>query len=347
MIWSIILAVLFFGIIILVHEMGHFFAARIFGVTVDEFSIGMGPELFSKQSEKSRTRYSLRALPIGGFVSMAGEDEHSDSPRALCNRPKYQRFIILFAGAFMNLVLGFLIMLVCVSFSEKLYSNEISSFLVVDENENVVTNYQGLEVGDELVAINGSKLNVRYDYLFSAMRMQDKPCSITVNRNGEKLTIENFVFPTTTENGIVYGNPSFFVPAAKDKTVLTVLHDTAGQTVSSVKMVIFSIYDLVTGKYSADAVSGPVGVVSEIHETASYGILPTLFLISLITINIGVFNLLPFPALDGGRIVFLAIEAIIRRPLNRKTESFINFMGLVILFGLMIIITFKDIISLF
>lgn len=345
MLLSIILAILAFGLIILVHELGHFLTARHFGVTIDEFSIGMGPELVSKRS-KNGIRYSLRALPIGGFVSMAGEDEHSDDPHALCNRPKYQRFLILFAGAFMNVLLGFIIMLICVSFSKNLYSNKIESFLVIDENENIVSEYQGLKVGDEIISINGSRLFVRYDYVFSAMRMQDTPCTLTVKRGNETIKIENFVFPTTVESGITYGNPAFFIPCEKEKTVLTVIGDTACQTVSTVKMVVLSLYDLITGKYSVEAVSGPVGVVSEINKTAQAGILQVLFLISLITINIGVFNLLPFPALDGGRILFLIFEAIIGRPLNRKTEGFMNLLGFVILLGFIILITFKDIISL-
>lgn len=345
MIWSILAAILAFGMIILVHELGHFLVARRFGVTVQEFSIGFGPELFSKTAA-SGTKYALRALPVGGFVSMAGEDEHSDDPHALCNKSKAARFCILAAGAGMNLVLGFVIMLVYTACSGALYSNQIERFLVPDDAGGVVSTYQGLYPGDEILSVNGARTFVRTDYVLAAMRTGGKPCRITVRRGNDTLTVENFVFAVDTEDGIAYGNPNFFVPKLLPKNPGTVLRETAGQTASSIKMVVLSLLDLITGKYSLDAVSGPVGIVSEIHETASYGgILPVLFLLSVLAVNVGIFNLLPFPALDGGRILFLLIEVILRRPINRKTEEFLNLLGLVILFGAMIFITFHDLIA--
>lgn len=347
MVISVLIAVLFFGFIVFLHELGHFLTARRFGVTVHEFSIGMGPKLVSKRSKKSGTVYSWRALPIGGYVSMAGEEEDSDDPNAFCNKGKLARFFILFAGAFMNLLLGFLLMLICVAFSKGLYSNTIDRFLVADENGSAVTEFRGLSVGDEIVKVGNTRLFVRYDYLFSAMRAQDKPIALTVRRNGETVMIENFSFPVTKDNGQLYGEPNFFVPKLKAKNVGVVLHDTFFQTVSVVKTVFFSLYDLLTGRFGIEAVSGPVGVVSEVSESVRYGLLSVLFLISMITINIGIFNLLPFPALDGGRIAFLIIEAVIGRKLNRRVESIVNFAGLMLLFSLMLLITFKDITTLF
>lgn len=343
---SVIVAILLFGMIIFLHELGHFLTARRFGVTVNEFSIGMGPEIYSKRS-KDGILYSLRLLPIGGYVSMAGEDESTDDPDALCNKPKLQRFLVMFAGAFMNLLLGLILMLVYVSSSDTIYSNRIESFIVKDEAGQTVSEYQGLLPGDEIIKINDATLNVRYDYLFSAMRIKDVPCDITVIRNGEKITVNEFVFPTVTDGGELYGNPNFFIPCQRNKSIGTVLHEAFFQTISTVKMVGASLYDLITGSFSVDSVSGPVGVVSQINTSVSYGFSAVMFLAAIITINVGVFNLLPFPALDGGRIAFLLIEAIIRRPLNRKIEGAVNFIGLSILFLLMIAITFKDIINLF
>ncbi len=345
MIITVLISVILFGTIIFIHELGHFMMARRFNVSVDEFSIGMGPKIFSK--EKNGTVYSLRALPIGGYVSMAGEDEYSSDPNALHNKKKWQRFMIFASGALMNILLGFIVMLIYVSFSGNIYTNKIESFLVADDTGAYVTQYNGLHKNDEIIKINGEYINVRYDYVFAAIRSEDKACDITVLRNGKRTIVSDFKFPTFTENGEEYGNPSFFVPYIKSKNVLTVLHESFFQTVSVVKTVVYSLYDIVTGNFSPEAVSGPVGVVSEIHETVKIGLLPLMFLFCIITINIGVFNLLPFPALDGGRILFLLIEAIIRRPLNKKIETFVNLAGLAILFSAMILITFKDIFTLF
>ncbi|MBE6570991.1 MAG: RIP metalloprotease RseP [Ruminococcaceae bacterium] len=343
---GIIIAILGFGVIIFVHELGHFLTARFFGVTVNEFSIGMGPKIFSKKS-KDGILYSLRLLPVGGFVSMAGEDEESDDPNSFEKKSKLARFIILFAGAFMNLVLGFIIMFVCVVSSDRLYSNKIESFLVADTNGEIVEEYQGLRAGDEIISVDGHKVGVRYDYVFTAMRLDARPVEITVRRGGEKIIIENFRFPTDSSDGITFANPSFFIPQEKNKNFFNCIFETFGQTTASVKMVVYSLVDLVSGKYSVEAVSGPVGVVSEIGESAKYGAGSVLFLLALIAINIGVFNLLPFPALDGGRILFIAIEAVIRRPVNKKIETAVNFAGLAMLLTLMIFVTVKDVISLF
>lgn len=343
MVIAILFAVLFFGLIILLHELGHFLAARYFGVTVHEFSIGMGPKILSKKSRSGITTYTLRAIPCGGYVSMAGEDDASDDPNAFCNKSKHARFVILAAGAFMNLLLGFLLMLCCVIGSESLYSNTVDRFLLSDTDGQAVVEYQGLCVGDELLAINDTPLRVRYDYVFAAMRAADTPVKLTVRRDGAVLTVENFVFPTYIENGQRFGNPNLFVPSEKEKSIYTVLHDTFFQTTACIKTVIVTLYDLAIGRYGTEAVSGPIGVVSEVSQTARQGALAVLYLLSMITINIGVFNLLPFPALDGGRIVLLLIEQICRRPLNKKFENALNLLGLMLLFGMMILITLQDI----
>lgn len=346
MVLGIILAILGFGIIIFVHEFGHFIAARSFGVTVNEFAIGMGPKIFSWKKEGG-TAFSLRLFPIGGFVSMAGEDEESDDPNSFEKKSKFARFVILFAGAFMNLLLGFIIMLVCVISSDKLYSNKIESFLVATPDGQIVEQYQGLMVGDEIKSVDGHKVNVRYDYIFTSMRLDGKPVTLTVKRDGKTEKIENFVFPTDVSEGVTFANPSFFIPQPKEKNLFNCITETFGQTTASVKMVLYSLFDLLAGKYSVDAVSGPVGVVSEIGESSKYGLSSVLFLLGLIAINIGVFNLLPFPALDGGRIFFVLIEALIRRPISKKLETAINFAGLAFLLSVMLIVTAKDIITLF
>lgn len=346
MIVSVIFAVFFFGLIILLHELGHFIAARFFGVRVREFSIGMGPKLLFGTSHDGTTVYTLRALPCGGYVSMAGEDDDSADPNAFCNQSKFARFVILAAGSFMNLLLGFLIMLVCVIGSKSLYSNTVERFLITDKNETTVTEFQGLCVGDEILAVNRTQIHVRYDYVFTAMRTSDTPSTLTVRRNGETVTIENFVFPTYVKDGQEFGNPNFFVPCEKTKTVSVILHDTVFQTAACIKTVVTTLYDLAVGRYGTEAVSGPIGVVSEVRQTARQGAVAVLYLTSMIAINIGIFNLLPFPALDGGRILFLSIEWVLRRPMNKKIENAVNLIGILLLFVLMILITIKDILHL-
>lgn len=346
MLISVIFAILFFGLIIFLHELGHFFFAKLFNVEVEEFSIGMGPKIFSKNAQDG-TLYSLRLLPVGGYVAMDGEDDESDNPNAFCNKSKPKKLCILVAGAFMNLLLGLVLTLVIVLFSENIYSNKIESFALLNQNGETVTEYQGLLPGDEIIKIGNDRLYVRYDYVFSAMRNGTEECTLTVNRNGEIITIDNFHFPVTSSGSSQYGNPNFFIPAVKDKNFSSVVLETFGQTTTTAKMVYLSLFDILSGKHSVSELSGPVGVVKEITESAREGILSTLFLLSMITINIGIFNLLPFPALDGGRILFILIEAVTRKRINKKIEGYVNAAGLMILFALMILITFKDITVLF
>ncbi len=347
MIPSIIIAIILFGFLIFIHELGHFLTAKHAGVGISEFSIGMGPKIFSRIGKKDNIVYSLRLFPIGGYVSMLGEDEDSRDENALCNKPKFTRFLVLVSGALMNLLLGLILMIICVSSSSSLYSNKINRFLIADKNGAAVSEYMGLHENDEILKINNTTLNIRYDYLFAGMRQADKPCTLTVLRDGQKVEIHGFVFPTSSEKGLTVGNPSFFVPAEKEKTFFSVIKESVFQTGATVKMVWLSLFDIISGRYGAQAVSGPVGVVSEIKNTISYGIIPLLFFASLLTINIGVFNLLPFPALDGGRIFFLLIEAVLKKPVNRKIESAVNFAGLVLLMALMVFVTFNDILKLF
>ncbi len=343
--FSVIIAIILFGAIVLIHELGHFVSARLCKVKINEFSIGMGPKIFSRCG-KDGIFYSLRALPIGGYVSMAGEDEESSDSDAFCNKTKLQRFSILAAGATMNILLGFLLLLISTSGSE-MYSNKIESFRIYDKNQNIVSEYQGLLPGDEILYVGSSKINISYDFRFAAMRQGAHPCDITVLRDGKRVVIEGFSFPTITDSGNIFGNPYFFMPERIEKTPFAVIRESFYQTGSTIKTVVLSLYDIITGRYGAEAVSGPVGVVSEISSATKSGVLPLLQLAAMITINVGVFNLLPFPALDGGRIVFLGIEAITRKKINQKVEGYINFAGLMILFGLMIAITFKDFAKLF
>lgn len=344
MVLYIIIGIIMFGLLILLHELGHFSFAKLFKVGINEFSIGMGPKLFSKKA-KDGVDYSLRALPIGGYVSMVGEDDDGDgAENALCTKPVWQRFIIIAAGALTNILVGFIIMGILVASSD-IYSVTIERFNFGDENGNLIEmeSWQGLEIGDEIIRVDNRKIHVRADLVYAAMDKADTPCTLTALRDGKEIKIENFVFPTYTSDGMLFGSANFFMPEKLAKTPLEVIKQSVFQSISTLRMMWSTLLGAVSGKYGTEAVSGPVGIVTEIKETASYGFSALMYLIMLISMNVGMFNLLPFPALDGGRLVFLLIEAVRGKPINPKYEGYVHLAGMVLLLTLMVFITFNDI----
>lgn len=340
----IILAILLFGFLIFIHEGGHFLFARLFKVTVNEFAIGMGPKIFSKKSEKSGITYSVRALPIGGFVSMAGEDDDSDDPNSFRKKPVWQRLIITVAGAAVNIIAGALAMviLVCASPNTPLGTTEIAVFT----QEDAPSEKAGLMVGDVITKVDGHSVHIADELMYEIMRLGIEPIDITVIRDGKTLVIEDVEFPEANSGGIALGTTDFKVWAAK-RTVGTVAKHSLFKTTHTVQMIWESLYDLVSGRYGVEAVSGPVGVTQALSEAADTGVYNFTYLAVVISINLGVMNLLPLPALDGGRMVFLIIEAIRRKPLKTEIEAYINFAGLVLLMLLMVFICVKDVITLF
>lgn len=343
----ILLALLIFGFLIFIHEGGHFIAARICGVTVNEFAIGMGPKIFSWTSKKSGTHYRIRLLPIGGFVNMEGEEETSESEGAFCNKSIPKRMFIIIAGAFMNILLGFILMFVIVvSQKSGLASNKIAIF-----NDNALSSDK-LMVGDTVVKVDGTSVHTGYELLYEVQNSGYEPIEVVVIRNDEKIVLENVTFPTYEYSGVIMGDCDFRV-YAEEESFGNVLKHSYYRSISTVKMIYDSLFNLVTGKYGMDAISGPVGVTQVIGETvesvsdkgASAVISTVLSMVTLISINLGVFNLLPFPALDGGQFLFLIIEGIRRKPVDKKIQGYINFAGIMLLFALMAIVTLKDIIK--
>ena len=335
----ILIAILVFGLLIFIHEGGHFLAARICKVTVNEFSIGMGPKLFSKRSKKSNTLYSLRALPIGGYVSMDGEDESSENPDAFCNKSVPKRMFIVLAGAFMNLLLGFILMFMLVFSQEFLLSTRIGAF-----NENSLS-AEKLMIGDEVRRVEGARVHTGDELIYEIMNEGDKPIDLVVIRDGEEVLLEDVVFPNFVDSGVTFGEIDFKV-YSEEATFGNYIKHAFYRSCSTVKMIYDSIFNLISGKYGMEAVSGPVGVTEVVGDAAKSGFSNLVYVVCVVSINLGVFNLLPIPALDGGKFAFLAVEAIIRRPINKKFEAYVNFIGIVLLFGLMIFVTFKDIIKL-
>lgn len=341
----VLIIVFVFGILIFIHELGHFLTARACGVTVKEFAIGMGPKVFSKKSKKNNTVYSVRLFPIGGFVSMENEDgldEGADAndENAFCNKSVPKRMLITIAGAAMNLILGFLIMLVIVFMSKQLGSTVIAGF-----TEDAVSN-EWLCEGDEIIKIGHTRVHTWNEAAYEIMNQGHEPVDITVKRNGERVKLEDVQFPHFEDSGVTFGDFDFSVYAEK-ATFPTLMKHAFFRSVSTVKMVIDSFVGLFSGRFGMESVSGPVGVVGAVETAARQGLMSFLYIMSVLTINLGVVNLMPFPALDGGRFVFLAIEGVRGKPINKNVEAYINFAGLMILFAFMIIITFKDVIKLF
>lgn len=341
-VWTILLGLLVFGLMIFVHELGHFLCAKATGVRVNEFALGMGPTLF--KFGKGETTYALRLFPIGGFVSMEGEEEESDDEGSFSRKPVWKRLIIVLAGAVMNLLLGFLLLLSLVLMKDALASKTISNF-----DQAAVSNVgdNALQIGDEIVKINGKSINIGNDISYALIRDKDGIVDFTVRRDGELVELKGVAFDmydiAEGQRAIVLD----FKVLPLEKTFGSVLHEAFFWTVSIGDLVWGSLIDLVTGNFALNQLSGPVGVVTVIGEAASVGFDSLLLMIAFITINLGIFNMLPFPALDGGRFVFLIVEGIRRKPINPKIENGINMAGFALLILLMIVVTVNDVIKLF
>lgn len=325
-----------FGLLIFIHELGHFLTAKASGVRVNEFALGMGPVLFKFQ--KGETQYALRLLPIGGYVQMEGEDTDSEDPRAFSRKPVWKRIIVVAAGGIMNLLLGFILLVIIVAPKEQLASTTIRQFA-----ENSTTQASGLQVGDRITSINGTTVFIDTDITTNMLRDQDGVMDIGVERNGEKMVIHNVqAMLVENDEGVKQMVFDFAVEPIQNNAWETIKR-AAGMTVSFARLVWLSLIDLITGNVGMDQLSGPVGVATAISDAASQGLSSLLMITVLITVNLGVFNLLPIPALDGGRLFFLIIEAIRRKPINPKYEGYVHAAGLILLLALIVFVTFGDI----
>lgn len=338
--WTIVIAILIFGLIIFIHELGHFATAKAVGIRVHEFALGMGPVLF--RVKKGETQYAIRMFPIGGFVAMEGEEEDSEDTGAFCNKKVWQRTLVIVAGATMNILLGYVIMLIIVS------NQNMVSTTVISEFDKDSASAQSLQVGDKILKVNNSVVHTANDIIFALVEAGDKPISMDILRKDEKQSLANVPFQLEKmEDGTPVVKLDFRVWGAK-KTVGSVLRESWFMTTGVVKQVWSAFVKLVTGQFKVSQLSGPVGVtqaIGQVASTTNYSNL--LMMIAFITINIGVFNLLPLPALDGGKLVFLLVEAVRGKPVPAKYEGFVHAAGLAFLMLVMVFVTFQDIVRIF
>ena len=342
----IIIAIIMFGVLIAIHEFGHFITAKACGVRVDEFAIGMGPAVWKKQ--KGETMYALRILPIGGFCAM-GEDEESEDPRAFPNQSFWKKLIILCAGSFMNFLLGVVLIVLMYVNAGAFMSPVIDSFM----DGCPYAGDGAFEEGDRFYSIDGHRI-----YLFSDVSMflerGDGVYDIVVVRGGEKVELDNMkLVPTLqTNEGMKYG----LVWGVEEATFGAKLRYTWNTTLEFSRLVWLGLGDLINGAVGMDEMAGPVGIVDMMNDVGSQAestadaVYSMLYFSAFIAINLAIMNMLPIPALDGGRVflmlVTVVIEAVSRRKLDPKYEGYIHMVGMGLLLLLMVVVMYNDIVRL-
>ena len=350
---SVLFAILLFSLLIFVHELGHFVAAKLSGVQVNEFSMFMGPLLWSKQI--GETTYSLRLIPIGGFCAMEGEDGGSDNPRSFNKAAWWKRLIILVAGAAVNFVMGVLLMVLIYLPAQQEIAPVISSF----EPFCTINGPEGLQVGDRIVELDGERIYVQSDF---SMLLQFNPGNthdLVVERDGKKVTLPNFHMEkhtVTDEDGVtrqLYGM-NFTI---EELNLSGRLRYAWNQSMDTVRLVRLSLQMLVRGQAGLKDMSGPVGIVQQMSVVADSSptkldaLMNLLYFGGFIAINLAVMNLLPIPALDGGRVVCLllttAVEAVTKKKIDPKYEGYLHSAGMIVLLAFMALLMFKDIFVLF
>lgn len=365
-----ILAALFvFSAVIAIHEFGHFTVAKLCGIQVNEFSIGMGPALWKKIYKG--TQYSLRALPVGGYVALEGEESPesqqaeaarearetasaSEQPEQnpvppeqrtgipLNEAPVWQRALVMVAGAVMNFVLGFVVLVILIAAQNE----PITSKTIYAIDDGALCGKTGLQAGDTILAVNGRRCFVANDMLYELVRTEAYRADFTVRRDGKTVELPDVQFDTwQDEKGQTHMSIGFTVYGI-EKTPWNVLKEAGNSVLYYGRIVFTSLTDLLRGRESINNLSGPVGIVTAIGQAASYGWQDLLELLALITINLGIFNLLPFPALDGGKVVFLIIEGVTGHAVPEKLQGSLTIAAFALLFGLMIFATYNDILRL-
>ncbi len=343
----IIIGVLLFGFVIFFHELGHFLLAKASGIRVNEFALGMGPKLLS--FGKGETRYSLRLFPIGGYCAMEGEDEESADERAFSNKPVWRRILVVVAGGLFNIILGFFLMMLVLGQQDTYATTEIAKFA-----EGSRLEIAGAQVGDKIIEIDGYAVYTDRDLSFALALADPDSISMKVRRDGQRVDLGTFSLNSQEMEGKKIVSMDFWVQPER-RTFLGLVGRSAADTFSMARMVIESLKGIVTGRFGLNDIAGPVGTAQAISQAAGAGLqqgfLPAVnnivLMIIMITVNLGVVNLLPLPALDGGRLLFLLWEGITRKPVPQKYEGYVHAAGFFLLMALMAVITFSDILRIF
>lgn len=340
--------ILILGVIVLVHEFGHFIFSKMFGIYVYEFAIGMGPKLFSWKKEGGETEYSIRLIPIGGFCSLAGEgnDEDGKLPkdRLLQSKPAWQRFLVMFFGAGNNFILAILLLFVIAC----IWGAPNTVPIIKSVDKDMPASLTTLAPGDIITKVNGNKIKTNDDLsIYIQISKENEPIVMEAkSTDGSIKTVE--VTPKIEE---VDGNKVYRIGIRLDDTIkrgfLDIIGYTYKRTVSLFKQMFITLGGLFTGQIGVKQLSGPVGIYNIVGAQARRGVEDVLALIALLSINVGFINLLPLPAFDGGRILFLIIEKIKGSPVKPETENMIHNIGFFLLLALMLYVTFNDIIKLF
>ncbi|MGI6113742.1 MAG: RIP metalloprotease RseP [Mahellales bacterium] len=330
---TIIIAIIFLGILIIFHELGHFITAKRVGIKVEEFAIGMGPKILS--FKKGETAYSLRILPIGGYVKMMGEDTKSDDKRAFNNQKVWKRFTVLSAGSIMNFILAVIFITIIV------YNvGVVASPLEIEKvYENTPAQRAGLRANDKIISVEGTRVDTvnQLEQLINENRGDS--IEIKVLRDNKERDIILTLEPRAT------GQPMLSFKIEK-VSVFQAIGQGVKQVISIIRLMIVTLVMLIRDLFAGQAVEGvmgPVGIIGEIGKAAKQGMLQLLWLGALLSINLGIINLVPFPALDGSRLVFLLVEGARGKPIDQDKEGLIHFAGFIILIALMIFITYNDI----
>jgi RIP metalloprotease RseP len=329
---NIVYTLIILCVLVLVHEFGHFAVAKMNGIYVEEFSIGMGPKVFSWG--KGETVYSIRAFPIGGFVKMVGEDEASDNERAFCNKSILSRMAVTFAGPAMNFVFAIIFFMIAFMYFGSPASNGLIGQVYPDYPAAVA----GLQAGDVLVTLDDTKINNWNDIsAFMQNTQVGQQVAVGYQRDGELNSASVMLIANEDGNpvlGITQGvaKADFFASIKRGFAT----------TVEFTVLMLSALWQMISGQMAVE-VAGPVGMVSMVGEYADVGLMYLFLFAGVLSVNLGVMNLLPIPALDGSRLVFLLVEAIRRKPIDRDKEAMVNFVGFVLLMTLMLVVTFCDI----
>ncbi len=369
---KVLLALLLLSILITIHEFGHFLMAKLTGVRVNEFAIGMGPRLL--KWGKKETVYSIRAFPVGGFCAMEGEDEGAPTPvavggsdeetalppdpsRSFAHKKVWQRLLIVVAGAVMNLLLGYLLLVVYYGCLQTPYDDQgtvLFATTTIARLEETTPAYEsGLRPGDTILEVNGRRILMATDLSMEMGTDEDGVLDMVVRRDGDKVSLPKVAFTVTKDEETGRQQLQYdFVLLGEIRTFGNTFTQAAKQEVSVATVVWRSLVDMLRGRYGLNDLSGPVGTVDIIADAVGQantlqGWQTLVMLMVMITVNLGVFNLLPLPALDGGRLVFLVWEGITRKPVPAKAEGIVHFVGIVLLLLLMLVVTYSDITKFF